>query len=121
MIFVLVVLIAVLILCVLKIYVFDNKVKNEKKITKKTGLNSIGQLPFNDKNGNIMIENKSKANMMKYIKDIRRNILKKQDQKVISILSCNRGEGKSYISNNLAISISRLNLINNLFIYTFDS
>ena len=109
MIFVLVVLIAVLILCVLKIYVFDNKVKNEKKITKKTGLNSIGQLPFNDKNGNIMIENKSKANMMKYIKDIRRNILKKQEQKVVSILSCNRGEGKSYIANNLAISISRLN------------
>ena len=109
MIIVLVVLIAVLILCVLKIYVFDNKVKNEKKITKKTGLNSIGQLPFNDKNGNIMIENKSKANMMKYIKDIRRNILKKQEQKVVSILSCNRGEGKSYIANNLAISISRLN------------
>ena len=65
MIIVLVVLIAVLILCILKIYVFDDKVKNENSITKKTGLNSIGQLPFNDNNGNIMIENKSKANMMK--------------------------------------------------------
>ena len=109
MIIVLVVLIVVLILCVLKIYVFDDKVKNENSITKKTGLNSIGQLPFNDNNGNIMIENKSKANMMKYIKDIRSNILKRQDKKVVSILSCNRGEGKSYIANNLAISISRLN------------
>ena len=109
MIMVLVVLIVILALCILKIYVFDDKVKNENGITKKTELKSIGQLPFNDNNGNIMIENKSKANMMKYIKDIRNSILEKNNQKVVAILSCNHGEGKSYIANNLAISISRLN------------
>ena len=109
MIVLLVVLIAILILCIMKIYVFDDKVKNENRVTKKTSIKSIGQLPLNEYKGNIMIENKSKANMMKYIKDIRNNILIKQNQKVISILSCNRGEGKSYIANNLAISISRLN------------
>lgn len=109
MVVLLVVLIAILILCIMKIYVFEDKVKNENKITKRTAIKSIGQLPFNEYKGNIMIENKSKANMMKYIKDIRDNILKKQDLKVISILSCNSGEGKSYIANNLAISISRLN------------
>ena len=109
MIVLLVVLIAILMCCIMKIYVFDDKVKNENKIIKRTSIKSIGQLPFNEYKGNIMIENKSKANMMRYIKDIRNNILKKQNQKVISILSCNSGEGKSYIANNLAISISRLN------------
>ena len=109
MVVLLVVLITVLILCIMKIYLFDDKVRNENRVTKKTSIKSIGQLPFNEYKGNIMIENKSKANMMKYIKDIRDNILKKQDLKVISILSCNSGEGKSYIANNLAISISRLN------------
>ena len=109
MIVLLIVLIAILILCIMKIYVFDDKVKNENRVTKKTSIKSIGQLPLNEYKGNIMIENKSKANMMKYIKDIRNNILIKQNQKVISIRSCNRGEGKSYIANNLAISISRLN------------
>lgn len=109
MIVLLIVLIAILILCIMKIYVFDDKVKNENRVTKMTSIKSIGQLPFNEYKGNIMIENKSKANMMKYIKDIRNNILIKQNQKVISILSCNKGEGKSYIANNLAISISRLN------------
>lgn len=109
MIVLLIVLIAILIFCILKIYVFDEKVKSENKITKRTLIKSLGQLPLNEYKGNIMIENKSKANMMKYMKDIRNNILKKQNQKVISILSCNSGEGKSYIANNLAISISRLN------------
>lgn len=109
MIVLLVFLIVILILCIMKIYVFDDKVKNENRVTKKTSIKSIGQLPLNEYKGNIMIENKSKANMMKYIKDIRNNILIKQNQKVISILSCNSGEGKSYIANNLAISISRLN------------
>ena len=109
MIVVLLILVVILTLCILKNYVFNDKVKNEKNITKKTGLKSIGQLPFNDNNGNIMIENKSKANMMKYLKDIRNNVLNKANLKVITISSCNRREGKSYIANNLAISISRLN------------
>ena len=71
MVVLLVVLIAILILCIMKIYVFEDKVKNENKITKRTAIKSIGQLPFNEYKGNIMIENKSKANMMKYIKKTR--------------------------------------------------
>ena len=43
----------------------------KKRIVKKTGILSLGQLPYNDQNGNIMIENNPKANIMKYIKDIR--------------------------------------------------
>ena len=47
--------------------------------------------------------------MMKYIRDIRTNILSDFNGKVLSVISCNPGEGKSFISNNLAISIARLN------------
>ena len=103
------ILAAILILCIVKINFFEHKVKNEKKITKKTKLQSLGELPFNDNNGDILIENKPKANVMKYLRDIRANILKDTENKVISVISYNHGEGKSFIANNLAISISRLN------------
>ena len=103
------ILAAILILCIVKINFFEHKVKNEKKITKKTKLQSLGELPFNENNGDILIENKPKANVMKYLRDIRANILKDTENKVISVISYNHGEGKSFIANNLAISISRLN------------
>ena len=103
------ILAAILILCIVKINFFEHMVKNEKKITKKTKLQSLGELPFNENNGDILIENKPKANVMKYLRDIRANILKDTENKVISVISYNHGEGKSFIANNLAISISRLN------------
>lgn len=102
-------LLVVLLLCIIKISLFEDKVKNENRIIKRTGLNSLGQLPYNDRNGNILVENKPRANMMKYIRDIRTNILSDFNGKVLSVISCNPGEGKSFISNNLAISIARLN------------
>ena len=102
-------LIVVFLLCIIKISLFEDKVKNENRIIKRTGLYSLGQLPYNDRNGNILVENKPRANMMKYIRDIRTNILSNFNGKVLSVISCNPGEGKSFISNNLAISIARLN------------
>ena len=55
MIVLLIVLIAILILCIMKIYVFDDKVKNENRVTKKTSIKSIGQLPLNEYKGNIIL------------------------------------------------------------------
>ena len=95
-------------LCILKIKFLDQKVKSEKRTAKKTGIQSLGELPYNEQNGNLMIENNPKANIMKYIKDIRDNLVD-SNQKVISIISCNNGEGKSYVANNLAVSMARLN------------
>ena len=106
---VLVVTLAVIfMLCILKIKFFDQKVKSEKRTAKKTEIQSLGELPYNEQNGNLMIENNPKANIMKYIKDIRDNLVA-SNQKVISIISCNNGEGKSYVANNLAVSMARLN------------
>lgn len=98
----------VFMLCILKINFFEQKVKSEKRIIKKTGINSLGQLPYNDQNGSLMIENNPRANIMKYIKDIR-DIMLESKQKVISVISCSNGEGKSYVANNLAVSMARLN------------
>lgn len=103
-----IILALIFMLCVVRINYFENKVKNEKRITKKTGLMSLGELPYNDQNGSLLIENKPKANITKYIKDIR-DILAQSNQKVISIISSKDGEGKSYVSNNLAVSLARLN------------
>ena len=103
-----IILALIFMLCVVKINYFENKVKNKKRITKKTGLMSLGELPYNDQNGSLLIENKPKANITKYIKDIR-DILAQSNQKVISIISSKDGEGKSYVSNNLAVSLARLN------------
>lgn len=103
-----VLLVVAFMLCILKINFFEQKVRSEKRVIKKTGINSLGQLPYNDQNGSLMIENNPKANIMKYIKDIR-DILLKSEQKVISVISCNNGEGKSYVANNLAVSMARLN------------
>lgn len=106
---VLVVTLAVIfMLCILKINFFEQKVKSEKRTAKKTGIQSLGELPYNEQNGNLMIENNPKANIMKYIKDIRDNLVN-SNKKVISIISCNNGEGKSYVANNLAVSMARLN------------
>lgn len=98
----------VFILCILKIKFFEQKVKSEKRTAKKTEIQSLGELPYNDQNGSLMIENNPRANIMKYIKDIR-DILLKSEKKVFSVISCNNGEGKSYVANNLAVSIARLN------------
>lgn len=106
---VLVVTLAVIfMLCIFKIKFFEQKVKSEKRTAKKTEIQSLGELPYNEQNGNLMIENNPKANIMKYIKDIRDNLVA-SNQKVISIISCNNGEGKSYVANNLAVSMARLN------------
>ena len=103
-----IILALIFMLCIIKINFFEKKVKNEKRITKKTGLMSLGELPYNDQNGSLLIENKPKANITKYIKDIR-DILAQSNQKVISIISSKCGEGKSYVANNLAVSLARLN------------
>ncbi len=103
-----VILALIFMLCIIKINFFENKVKNEKRIAKKTGLMSLGELPYNDQNRSLMIENNPRANIMKYIKDIR-DILAQSNKKVISIISAKSGEGKSYVANNLAVSLARLN------------
>ena len=90
-------------------YLKDDKIKNEKKLNKKTGIKSLGNMPFNENNKNFLIENNPKANIMKYIKDIRTNILNSANKQTIAVISYKSGEGKSWVANNTAMSLARLN------------
>ena len=85
------------------------RVRSEKNIYKRTGIKSLGNIPLNKINRELLIENNPKANIIKYIKDIRDNIINEIDGKTILVTSCNRKEGKSWVANNLAVSMARIN------------
>ena len=90
-------------------YFVDDKARNEKIISRFIKLKSLGYIPLSNNQRNLMIENNPKANMMKYIRDVRDNILSSTNKKVISIISCDPKEGKSWVSNNIAVSFARIN------------
>ena len=84
--------------------------RSEKNISKKLNIPSLGNIPLNTNNKYLLIENNPKANMMMYIKDVRENIIKlAKYSQTISIISSFKGEGKSWIANNIAVSLSRIN------------
>ena len=101
--------IVVFVMCIIVALFVYKKFNFEKRIVKKTQIKSLGNIPLNNNNRDIMIENDPKANMMKYIRDVRNNILESKNIKTISIISCNDGEGKSWVANNLAVSMARIN------------
>ena len=81
----------------------------EKYISKKTKMKCLGYVPLNTNSRDLIIQSNLKSNVIEYIKDIRNNILNSGPNQIISIISCNKEEGKSFISNNLAISLARIN------------
>ena len=79
---------------------------------KLTSVPIIGDIPLtdekNDKNGSIAVfENKNNL-MSETFRNIRTNLqfMLDNDQKVILVTSTVSGEGKSFVSANLAISLS---------------
>lgn len=93
----------------LTLYVVYYLLHFEKYISKKTKMKCLGYVPLNTNSRDLIIQSNLKSNVIEYIKDIRDNILNSGSNKVISIISCNKEEGKSFISNNLAISLARIN------------
>ena len=91
-------------------YITNFKANNEKRICKKIEIKSLGNIPLNNSSGQLFIENNSKANIMRYIKDIRTNIINYTNEpQVISIFSSYAKEGKSLVANNIAVSLARIN------------
>ena len=81
---------------------------------KLTSVPVVGDIPLtdekNDKNGSIAVfENKNNL-MSETFRNIRTNLqfMLDNDQKVILVTSTVSGEGKSFVSSNLAISLSLL-------------
>ena len=98
-----------LVIALAVIYWVKNNLNTENKISRKTGIKSLGNIPLNDNNMELLIESNPKANIKEYIKDIRNNIQKESSEQVISFISATTGAGKSWVSNNIAISLARIN------------
>ena len=90
------------------------KIEGRADVEKLTSVPIIGDIPLtdekNDKNGSIAVfENKNNL-MSEIFRNIRTNLqfMLDNDQKVILVTSTVSGEGKSFVSANLAISLSLL-------------
>ena len=94
---------------VMLIYIFDNTIKGEKDITNYTQLKTLGKVPLDKDNDNLIINNNPKSSIVESIKTIRTNILYTRNKKVILITSAKAKEGKSYIANNLSVTIAQTN------------
>ena len=91
------------------LYVIYYKLHFEKYIARKLNMQCLGYIPLNTNPRNLVIQNNSKSNLMEYFSDIRNNILSIGKKQIISIISCDKEEGKSFIANNLSISLARIN------------
>ena len=90
------------------------KIEGRADVEKLTSVPVVGDIPLtdekNDKNGSIAVfENKNNL-MSETFRNIRTNLqfMLDNDQKVILVTSTVSGEGKSFVSSNLAISLSLL-------------
>ena len=90
------------------------KIEGCADVEKLTSVPVVGDIPLtdekNDKNGSIAVfENKNNL-MSETFRNIRTNLqfMLDNDQKVILVTSTVSGEGKSFVSSNLAISLSLL-------------
>ncbi len=88
------------------------KIEGRADVEKLTSVPVVGDIPLtdekNDKNGSIAVfENKNNL-MSETFRNIRTNLqfMLNNDQKVILVTSTVSGEGKSFVSSNLAISLS---------------
>lgn len=87
------------------------KIEGRGDIEKLTRLPIVGDIPLTEeKNGSIAVFENQNTLMSETFRNIRTNIqfMLEKDQKVILVTSTVSGEGKSFISSNLAISLSLL-------------
>ncbi len=95
------------ILLVMIIYFFDDSIKDEKDIEQNVKLKSIGTLPIDKDNEELIIQTNPKSHIVECIKTTRTNILYASNKKAILITSNKQKEGKSWVANNLAVSFAQ--------------
>jgi len=87
------------------------KIEGRGDVEKLTRLPIVGDVPLTtEKNGSIAVFENQNDLMSETFRNVRTNLqfILKNDQKVILVTSTVSGEGKSFISSNLAISLSLL-------------
>ncbi len=87
------------------------KIEGRGDVEKLTSLPIVGDVPLTEEaNGSIAVFENQNTLMSETFRNIRTNLqfMLENDQKVILVTSTVSGEGKSFISSNLAISLSLL-------------
>jgi capsular exopolysaccharide synthesis family protein len=100
-------LIPVLLIVILEF--FNNKIQDKSDIESRTTIAIYGTIGKNKHKSNLPVVNHPKSPISEAFRSIRTNlqyILKSKDKKIIVISSSISGEGKSFISCNLAVVIA---------------
>lgn len=91
-------------------FVFNNKIETEEEIEKYVNIKSLGNIPINlNSKDEIIDKTDIKSYAAECLNTIRTNILymnTSKNAKTILITSCTPGEGKSWVSANIATSFS---------------
>ena len=91
----------------------NNKIENRKMLRTITKLPIIGYIPFiKQKHSNIVMQNANNNIVTETFRTLRTNlkfIFSKPTDKVVIITSSHSGEGKTFISINLAIALAMIN------------
>lgn len=92
---------------IMMIYIFDDTIKDEKDIEQNIKLKTIGTLPISKSKSELITETDPKAHIVECLKTIRTNILYSTKKKTILITSSKEKEGKSWITNNIAVTFAQ--------------
>jgi len=90
---------------------FNIKVKNTSTLKEIAGVRILGELSHNDVKGQIAIQNGSKSIISELFRYIRTNLgTLSQDwpNKIMLVTSCMKGEGKTFFSINLGLTLALL-------------
>lgn len=95
-------------------YIFDNTIKCEKDVENYTNLHVISGIPHLNKikGDELIVSNQYKSTVGEAFKTCRANMMFNKGEKkseAILITSSSSGEGKSFISSNLALTIAKSN------------
>ena len=93
-------------------YVLDTSIKIEQDIEDYTGLNVIGTMPKSNEKEELIVNANVKSTISEAFKTIRTNIEFTNGNKIsksILFTSCNSGEGKSWITSNIAVAYAQAN------------
>lgn len=87
------------------------KIENKKELEEMTIVPVLGEIPQTDQKGNIIIEENNTDSFNELVRLLRTNLLfvmESSDKKVINVVSSVGGEGKTFVTVNLAISLALL-------------
>lgn len=87
------------------------QIENKEELEAMSTVPVLGEIPKTDQTGNVLVKENSTDSFTEMVRLLRANLLfvmDSPDKKVINMLSSVSGEGKSFVTINLAISLALL-------------